>query len=43
VSHHHNRGQNHNLLIANKSFRNVAEFKYLETTGTIQNGVHEEI
>jgi hypothetical protein len=29
VSHHQNAGQSHNLLIANKSFENVANFTYL--------------
>jgi hypothetical protein len=28
VFHHQNSGQNHNLLIANKAFGNVAKFKY---------------
>jgi hypothetical protein len=38
-----NAEQNHDLLIDNKLFENMAEVKYLETTGTNQNGFHEEI
>jgi hypothetical protein len=38
-----NSGQNQNIRIANESFENVATFKYLGTTQTNQNDVHDEI
>jgi hypothetical protein len=31
LSHHQNAGKNHDIKIANKSFENVAQFKYLGT------------
>jgi hypothetical protein len=43
VSRQQNAGQDHILLIANKSFETVARFKYLETTVTGRNRIHEEI
>jgi len=36
VSCHQNSGQNLNLLTANKSFENVAQFKFLGLTATNQ-------
>jgi hypothetical protein len=43
ISHHQNSGQNHNVKIANRSFEDMAQFKYLETTATNQNLIQEEI
>jgi hypothetical protein len=36
-------GQKHSIKIVNRSFEDVAEFKYLGTTLTDQNCMHEEI
>jgi hypothetical protein len=43
LSHHQNVGQNHDKKIANRSFDNVAQFKYLGTTATNRNLIQEEI
>jgi len=43
VSRYQNAGHNHNFLMANKSFENMAKFMYVGTTVTDQNCIHEEI
>jgi hypothetical protein len=43
LSRHQNAGQNHNIKIGDRSLENVAQFKYLGTTVTNQNLIHEEI
>jgi hypothetical protein len=43
LPHHQNVGQNQNIKIANRSFGNVSQFKYLGTTVTNQNLIQEEI
>jgi hypothetical protein len=43
VSRNQNAGQNHNVKIDSKSFERVEEFKYLGTTLSNRNSIHEEI
>jgi hypothetical protein len=40
---HPNSGQNLNIRAGNESFANVTKFKYLGTTLTNQNDIHDEI
>jgi hypothetical protein len=40
---HQNVGHNHDLKVANRSFENVSQFKYLGTTVTNQNFIQEEL
>jgi hypothetical protein len=40
---HPNSGQNQNIRIANESSEKVVKFKYLGTTLTNQNDIHDEI
>jgi hypothetical protein len=37
LSHHQNAGQNHDIKIANRSFENVAQLKYLGMRVTNEN------
>jgi hypothetical protein len=43
LSRHQNAGQNQDIKIAHRLFENVSQFKYLGTTVTNQNLIHEEI
>jgi hypothetical protein len=43
MSHSQKMGQKHSIKIRNRSFEDVAKFKYLGTTLTDQNCLHEEI
>jgi hypothetical protein len=43
LSHHQNADQNWDIKIANRSFENESQFRYLGTTVTNQNLIQEEI
>jgi len=43
ISHHQNSGKNENIKIVSESFENMEKFKYLGTTLTNQNDIHDEI
>jgi hypothetical protein len=43
LSRHQIAGQNHNIKISDKSFKNVEQFNYLGTTVSAQNLIQEEI
>jgi hypothetical protein len=43
MAHSQKIGQKHSIKIANRSFEDVAKFKYLQTTLTDQNCMQEEI
>jgi sorting nexin-29 len=43
LSRHQNVGQNRDIKIANRSFENVSQFKYLGTPVTNQNSIQQEI
>jgi hypothetical protein len=43
MSRNQNAGQNHIIKVDSKSFERVEELKYLGTTLTNQNSIHEEI
>jgi hypothetical protein len=43
LSHYQKAGQKHRIKMMNRSFVDVAKFRYLETTMTDQNYTHEAI
>jgi hypothetical protein len=43
MTRHQNSGRNQNIKIANESFEKMEKFRYLGTTLTNQNDIHDEI
>jgi hypothetical protein len=43
MSQYQNAGQNHSITIDFQSFERVEHFKFLGTTSTNQNPIHEEV
>jgi hypothetical protein len=43
MSHYQKAWQKHSIKVVNKSFENVAKFRYLGTALTDQNSMNEEI
>jgi hypothetical protein len=43
ISWHQTAGQNHNIKLGNRSFENVAKFRYFWMRVTNQNLINEEI
>jgi hypothetical protein len=43
LSHHHNAGQNLDIKIANRSFENMSQFKYLEMTVANENLIRRKL
>jgi hypothetical protein len=43
LARHQKAGKNHDTKIANRSFENVTQFKYLETAVTNQHFIQEEL
>jgi hypothetical protein len=43
LSRYKNAGQNHNMKIANRSFENVAKFKYLGSTATNEHSIKTKL
>jgi hypothetical protein len=43
LSHHQNEGRNRDIKVANRSFENVSQLKYLGVTAINQNLIQKEI